>query len=73
MSTLFAIGADALIFIALPWAVWRLMGRSLPLAVLSTTLTGPLFRLCLWRPGRAGPQHDQGIQGAAASPCAKRG
>lgn len=41
------------------------------LAVLSTTLTGPLFRLCLWRPG--GPQLDQGIQGAAASPCAKRG
>lgn len=34
MSTLFAIGADALIFIALSWAVWRLLGRSLPLAVL---------------------------------------
>lgn len=34
MTTLFAVGADALIFIALPWAVWRLLGRTIPLAVL---------------------------------------
>lgn len=34
MSPLFAVGADALIFIVLPWTIWRLLGRSLPLAVL---------------------------------------
>lgn len=34
MTTLFAFGADALIFIALPWVVWRLLGRAIPLAVL---------------------------------------
>jgi Kef-type K+ transport system membrane component KefB len=34
MTTLLAFGVDALIFIAVPWLVWRLLGRSLPLAVL---------------------------------------
>lgn len=34
MPPLFDFIADALIFVLVPWAVWRLLGRSLPLAVL---------------------------------------
>ncbi len=42
------------------------------LAVLSTTLTEPLFRLFMWKPGQLDTQVE-GIQGTAASPCTKRG
>lgn len=34
MPPLLTVGADALIFILLPWLVWRALGRSIPLAVL---------------------------------------
>ncbi|MGH8026909.1 MAG: cation:proton antiporter [Pseudoxanthomonas sp.] len=33
MHTIFAAGADALIFILLAWGLWRLLGRSIPIAV----------------------------------------
>lgn len=33
MPPLLAVGADALVFILLPWLVWRALGRSIPLAV----------------------------------------
>ncbi len=34
MTDLSAIVIDALIFIALPWAIWRLLGKTIPVAVL---------------------------------------
>lgn len=33
MHTIFSTGADALIFILLAWTLWRLLGRSIPIAV----------------------------------------
>lgn len=34
MRDLFAVAVDALVFIALPWYLWRLLGRRIPFAVL---------------------------------------
>ena len=34
MHPLLVAGADALLFVLLPWILWRMVGRSIPLAVL---------------------------------------
>lgn len=38
MTTFLTAGADLLIFVLLPWLIWRLLGRSIPLAVLPILL-----------------------------------
>lgn len=53
MHTLLATGADALIFILLAWGIWRLLGRSIPIAVVPIII-GLVLAATGWLPASLG-------------------
>lgn len=53
MQALLATGADALIFILLAWGLWRLLGRSIPIAVVPIII-GLVLAATGWLPASLG-------------------
>jgi len=53
MQPLFAASADALIFILLAWTLWRLLGRSIPMAVIPIII-GLVLAATGWLPASLG-------------------
>ena len=53
MHTILAAGADALIFILLAWGLWRLLGRSIPIAVIPIII-GLVLAATGWLPASLG-------------------
>ena len=49
MHAILSVGADALVFILLAWALWRLLGRSIPIAVVPIIL-GLVLAATGWLP-----------------------
>lgn len=53
MQTVIATGADALIFVLLAWLLWRLLGRSIPIAVIPIVI-GLVLAMTGWLPAGLG-------------------